>query len=86
MLGQLCVSMFQVYQNQNLDTVLYSAIVMFMWGITLTKFAPMHGQISEGRVDKEFLQKLVRLNWIRTSLWFMLFLLSVRTLVEINWV
>ncbi len=84
MLGQLCVAMFQVYQNQNLDTVLYSAIVMFLWGITLTKFAPMHGQISEGRVDKEFLQKLVRLNWIRTSLWFLLFLLTLIKLVEIN--
>ena len=84
MLGQLCVAMFQVYQNQNLDTVLYSAIVLFLWGITFTKFAPMHGQISEGRVDKEFLQKLVRLNWIRTSLWFMLFLLTIRTLLEVN--
>ena len=84
MLGQLCVSMFQVYQNQNLDTVLYSAIVIFLWVITLTKFAPMHGQISEGRTDKEFLQKLVRLNWIRTSLWFLLFLLTVRAVFEIN--
>ena len=84
MLGQLCVALFQVYQNQNLDTVLYSAIVLFLWGITFIKFAPMHGQISEGRVDKEFLQKLVQLNWIRTLLWFMLFLLTVRTLVEIN--
>ena len=84
MLGQLGVAMFQVYQNQNLDTVLYSAIVIFLWVITLTKFAPMHGQISEGRTDKEFLQKLVRLNWIRTSLWFMLFLLTIRTLLEVN--
>jgi hypothetical protein len=84
MLGQLCVAMFQIYQNQNFDTVLYSAIVLFLWGITFTKFAPMHGQISEGRVDKEFLQKLVRLNWIRTSLWFLLFLLTLIKLVEIN--
>lgn len=84
MLGQLCVAMFQVYQNQNLDTVLYSAIVFFLWGITFTKFAPMHGQISNGRVDKEFLQKLVRLNWIRTTLWFMLFLLTIRTLIDVN--
>tara|TARA_Y100000589_G_scaffold325196_1_gene362704 strand:- start:267 stop:689 length:423 start_codon:yes stop_codon:yes gene_type:complete len=84
MLGQLCVAMFQVYQNQNLDTVLYSAIVLFLWGITFTKFAPMHGQISNGRVDKEFLQKLVRLNWIRTTLWFMLFLLTIRTLIDVN--
>ncbi len=84
MLGQLCVAIFQVYQNQNLDTVFYSAIVLFLWGITLTKFAPMHGQISEGRIDKEFLQKLVQLNWIRTLLWFLLFLTTLIKVVEIN--
>ena len=84
MLGQLCVAVFQVYQNQNLDTVFYSAIVLFLWGITLTKFAPMHGQISEGRVHKEFLQKLVQLNWIRTLLWFLLFLTTLIKVVEIN--
>ena len=84
MLGQLCVAMFQIYQNQNFDTLLYSAIVLFLWGITLTKFAPMHRQISAGRVDEEFLQKLVRLNWIRSSLWFLIFLLTLIKLVGIN--
>ena len=84
MLGQLCVAIFQVYQNQNLDTVLYFSLVLFLWGITLTKFAPMHGQISEGRVDKEFLQKLVRLNWIRTLSWFLLLLLTLKKILETN--
>ena len=82
MLGQLCVAIFQVYQNKNLDTVLYFAIVLFLWGITLTKFAPMHGQISAGRVDEKFLQKLVRLNWIRTLLWFLSLLLTLKKIVE----
>ena len=84
MLGQLCVAIFQVYQNQNLDTVLYFAIVLFLWGITLTKFAPMHGQISDGRVDKEFLQKLVKLNWTRTLSWFLLLILTLKKIIEAN--
>lgn len=81
MLGQLSVSIFQVYEKQVFDTLSYFIIVLFLWGITLFKFAPMHNTISQGSVNDKFLTKLVRLNWIRTILWFLLFLLTVTKIV-----
>ena len=81
MLGQLIVSIFQVYEKQVFDTLSHAIIVLFLWGITLFKFAPMHNIISQGSVNDKFLTKLVRLNWIRTILWFLLFLLTVTKIV-----
>ena len=81
MLGQLSISLFQVYESQVFDTFLYAAIVLFLWAITLFKFAPMHNEISQGNVSEKFLTTLVRLNWIRTILWFLLFLLTLTKIV-----
>ena len=81
MLGQLIVSILQVYEKQVFDTLSYATIVLFLWGITLLKFAPMHNVISQGSVNEKFLNKLVRLNWIRTILWFLLFLLTITKIV-----
>ena len=74
MFGQLSIALFQVYQAQDFDTIFYAAIVLILWVTTLTKFAPMHGQISNGKTDEMFLKKLVHLNWIRTLLWSVLFI------------
>ena len=81
MLGQLSISLFQVYESQVFDTFLYAAIVLFLWAITLFKFAPMHNEISQGNVSGKFLTTLVHLNWIRTILWFLLFLLTLTKIV-----
>ena len=80
MFGQLSIALFQVYQAQDFDTIFYAAIVLILWVTTLTKFAPMHGQISNGKTDEMFLKKLVHLNWIRTLLWSVLF---IHTLSEL---
>ncbi len=82
MLGQLSISLFQVYKIQDFGTLLYATIVLFLWGITFFKFAPMHNEISISNVNEKFLLKLVRLNWIRTILWFLLFLLTVTKIIS----
>jgi hypothetical protein len=82
MFGQLGISIFQVYEKQVFDTLLYAAVVLFLWGITLFKFAPMHNEISNGNTNEKFLKNLVRLNWIRTLLWFLLFSLTITKLVS----
>lgn len=77
MLGQLILSAFQVYQNLTSYSLSTFLIVLFLWGITLLKFAPMHGEISQGNTSKEFLTNLVRWNWIRTVLWSLLFVIHL---------
>ena len=49
MLGQLSIVIYQVFLIQNTYTLTSIVLVIFLWGITLLKFAPMHQQISEGK-------------------------------------
>ena len=76
MLGQLGIVIYQVFLTQNTYTLVSIVFVVFLWGITLLKFAPMHQQISEGNTQIQLLKTLVQMNWIRTIIWTLLFLLS----------
>ena len=76
MLGQLGIVIFQVFLAQNTFTLISIVLVVFLWGITLLKFAPMHQQISEGKTHLQLQKKLVQMNWIRTIIWTILFVMS----------
>ena len=76
MLGQLSIVIYQVFLIQNTYTLTSIVLVIFLWGITLLKFAPMHQQISEGKTHLQLQKKLVQMNWIRTIIWTILFVMS----------
>ena len=76
MLGQLGIAIYQVVLAQNVYTLVSIVLVVFLWGITLLKFAPMHQQISKGNTQIQLLKTLVQMNWIRTMIWSLLFILS----------
>ena len=76
MLGQLGITIYQVFLVQNIFTFTSIVLVVFLWGITLLKFAPMHQQISEGKTHLQLQKKLVQMNWIRTIIWTILFVMS----------
>ncbi len=76
MLGQLGIAIYQVVLAQNVYTLVSIVLVVFLWGITLLKFAPMHQQISKGNTQIQLLKTLVQMNWIRTMIWSLLFVLS----------
>ncbi|MDA8893832.1 hypothetical protein OAN30_03615 [Flavobacteriaceae bacterium] len=76
MLGQLSIVIYQVFLMQNTYTLTSIVLVVFLWGITLLKFAPMHQQISEGKTHLQLQKKLVQMNWIRTIIWTILFVMS----------
>ena len=76
MLGQLGIVIYQVFLAQNTFTLISIVLVVLLWGITLLKFAPMHQQISKGNTQIQLLKTLVQMNWIRTIIWTLLFLLS----------
>ena len=76
MLGQLGIAIYQVFLVQNSYTLVSIVLVVFLWAITLLKFAPMHQQISEGNTQIQLLKTLVQTNWIRTIIWTLLFVLS----------
>lgn len=76
MLGQLGIVIYQVFLAQNTFTLISIVLVVLLWGITLLKFAPMHQQISEGKTHLQLQKKLVQMNWIRTIIWTILFVMS----------
>ena len=76
MLGQLGIVIYQVFLAQNTFTLISIVLVVLLWCITLLKFAPMHQQISKGNTQIHLLKTLVQMNWIRTIIWTLLFVLS----------
>ena len=84
MLGQLSIIIYQVFLVQNTYTLTSIILVVFLWGITLLKFAPMHQQISEGNTHEKLLKKLVQNNWIRTLIWTILCAMSATSVFFLN--
>ena len=84
MLGQLGITIYQVFLEQNTYTSTSIVLVVFIWGITLLKFAPMHQQISEGNTHEQLLKKLVQINWIRTIIWTILCAMSAASVFFFN--
>ena len=84
MLGQLGITIYQVFLVQNTFTFTSIVLVVFLWGITLLKFAPMHQQISEGNTQIQLLKKLVQNNWIRTIIWNILCAMSAASVFFLN--
>jgi hypothetical protein len=84
MLGQLGIAIYQVFLVQNTYTLTSIVLVVFLWGITLLKFAPMHQQISEGNTHVQLLKKLVQINWIRTLIWTILCAMSATSVFFLN--
>lgn len=84
MLGQLGIAIYQVFLLQNTYTLTSIILVVFLWGITLLKFAPMHQQISEGNTHVQLLKKLVQINWIRALIWTILCAMSATSVFFLN--
>ena len=84
MVGQLGITIYQVFLVQNIFTFTSIVLVVFLWGITLLKFAPMHQQISEGNTHVQLLKKLVQNNWIRTIIWNILCAMSAASVFFLN--
>ena len=84
MLGQLGIAIYQVFLLQNTYTLTSIILVVFLWGITLLKFAPMHQQISDGNTHVQLLKKLVQNNWIRTLIWTILCAMSATSVFFLN--
>lgn len=77
MLTQLLFAAVQVFTALNFYSIFYAAGVLFLWGITFKLFVPLHFSINTNEYKYGTLKKLVLLNWIRTIVWTLIFILSV---------
>ncbi|MFT6048975.1 MAG: hypothetical protein ACI9KI_000705 [Patiriisocius sp.] len=77
MLGQLVISIYQLYATFNYDRVIYALSVWTLWISTFLIFVPLHKTIASGNSTSIHLKQLVRKNWLRTILWSLLLLYSL---------
>ena len=77
MIGQLVISLIQVFFTISIYTVVSLILIVLVWISTFLRFVPMHTNISKGIVSEKLLWSMVDKNWLRTFLWTALFLMSL---------
>jgi len=74
MLSQLIVATTDFFLYFSFQSLAAFTIVLFLWAFTFLSFAPIHLKITNGEITNELLFRLIRLNWIRTFFWSLLFI------------
>ncbi len=77
MLGQLFILLYQVWNEISALNIGSLALVLSVWLITFLFFVPAHNRIANGIFDQRSLTKMVQVNWWRTVLWSMVFLINL---------
>lgn len=78
MFGQLGLHLYGMIKS----TFAWAQIVAFVmiiavWLITFLKAVPLHAHIGSGDNLQASIEQLIRVNWIRTVLWTLVFVLSI---------
>ncbi|WP_026755957.1 hypothetical protein [Sediminibacter sp. Hel_I_10] len=76
MIAQLAIYGYLIFQVQTWFNLFGSVTVLLLWLSTFFQFVPLHNKISDHNYSKETLNALVKLNWIRTGLWTLIFVAS----------
>ena len=77
MLGQLFIVVYQVWNEVSPVKLVTLVLVLVVWLITFLFFIPAHNKIASGNFDQRSLKKMVRVNWWRTVLWSLVFLINL---------
>ncbi|MBQ4820413.1 hypothetical protein [Aquimarina sp. MMG016] len=76
MIGQLILSVVWVFREFSLLRVINLGLIITIWLLTFLQFVPLHLKISSNMINDTILKQLVHLNWSRTLLWTLVFILS----------
>lgn len=78
MFSQLGLHLYGMIKS-NFHWIQITSFVMIIvaWLITFLKAVPLHTQISGGQNLPESIANLIRVNWLRTVLWTLVFMLSM---------
>ena len=76
MLGQLLLHGAGVFTDFHWVRLLAFVLVIGTWVITFLYAVPLHGKIGQGIELSQSIASLIRINWVRTVLWTLIFVLS----------
>ena len=81
MLSQLGLAVFQLLSDPSIVLYISGLGVVGIWVLTFLYFVPAHNSISKGETGK-VLTELTRINWWRTILWSVVFLVDLSLLMQ----
>jgi len=79
MLGQLALYGLACYQEPSVLRISQLALVLSTWGLTFFFAVPLHAAIEDNQNSLAARAKLVRVNWPRTLIWTLIFILNLLT-------
>lgn len=78
MFGQLGLHLFgMIKSNFHWIQIVSFVMIITVWLVTFLKAVPLHARISAGENLQESITNLIRVNWLRTILWTLVFMLSL---------
>jgi uncharacterized protein YacL len=77
MLAQMALHAFVAYSNPVFQNFISLTLIMIIWVLTFLIFVPIHNNISKGKFETDSLLKIGILNWWRTVLWTLVFILAL---------
>lgn len=77
MLGELGIAALQSFYFPNLYSIATLGMIILIWVNTFFQAIPLHQKIEDKVQMKASALKLVQINWIRTVLWTVIFLMTV---------
>ena len=78
MFGQLGLHLYGMIKSTFAwAQVLAFSMIIVVWLITFLKAVPLHAQIGSGENLHASIESLIRVNWMRTVLWTLVFVISL---------
>jgi hypothetical protein len=77
MVGQLAVYTVAAYLYPSYVSIGLLALVLLNWGLTFLLAVPLHNVIGSTAPCQQERQQLVKINWLRTVLWTIIFIISL---------
>ncbi len=77
MLGQATLVILQLYTTPSPAVIASALLILLIWLSTFLQAVPTHNLLAQGHNTVELVEKLVTVNWTRTILWTLVFLLGL---------
>jgi DMSO reductase anchor subunit len=77
MLGQMGVALFQLYTRPDFYAITTFVLITAAWILTFVYAVPLHAKLEETSTPLPLVEKLLRVNWLRTIFWSLSFILNL---------
>ncbi|MCG8319945.1 MAG: hypothetical protein MI921_10620 [Cytophagales bacterium] len=79
MIGQLALHSYWLLKDFNFFRLWIFMMILAAWVVTFLFAVPLHGNISKNKALAGTVESLVKINWIRTILWTLVFVVNFLT-------